>query len=514
AATENGPSAFDAVFGDASAFGEGPKDNESTSNIVAGTVADTTAKHPPAPIAEPSAHGLADDEDPFGMDDKEEEGAKENPKEEEKSKVPVEEDKPTPRASVDEAKSTPKAAESKDKEDPAIAAAASQFPPLSTQNSPSNNDLPPLTELEPQDDDSDSDDEPLDKTAKRLTLKQGDVGTAPLGAAGPGPVPNAGGSGTGTGVGDNAFAPPAAPAPSGPSVFDNAFGISSAPAPAPAPAPAAAPAPALTGASAFDEAFKPISSNQEDTKTSGFSFQNSFDDNFEFPSAISKGKDTNTTSTPTAPGAFSFDDAFGASSVTSNGTGTASKGVSFDEAFGIPPKSDTGSAKPSFDAFGSSSFTAPAPTKSSMPAPEPVPVPTPVHAPATASTMSRPSPPTSPTSVSARSSSARASSPRNSKRSESPRPQARTQLSPPPEPTQRHSKFGIHLPFGRSKTTKDKNKGKKGKEQIPDMPAPPVGVPSGAGSGTPAVEDDVEAVKTLCGMGFTRSQAVNALETH
>jgi epidermal growth factor receptor substrate 15 len=46
------------------------------------------------------------------------------------------------------------------------------------------------------------------------------------------------------------------------------------------------------------------------------------------------------------------------------------------------------------------------------------------------------------------------------------------------------------------------------------MPAPPVGVPSGAGSGTPAVEDDVEAVKTLCGMGFTRSQAVNALETH
>ncbi len=31
---------------------------------------------------------------------------------------------------------------------------------------------------------------------------------------------------------------------------------------------------------------------------------------------------------------------------------------------------------------------------------------------------------------------------------------------------------------------------------------------------TPAVEDDVEAVKTLCGMGFSRTQAVAALEEH
>ena len=31
---------------------------------------------------------------------------------------------------------------------------------------------------------------------------------------------------------------------------------------------------------------------------------------------------------------------------------------------------------------------------------------------------------------------------------------------------------------------------------------------------TPAVEDDVEAVKTLCGMGFSRTQAVTALEEH
>ncbi len=31
---------------------------------------------------------------------------------------------------------------------------------------------------------------------------------------------------------------------------------------------------------------------------------------------------------------------------------------------------------------------------------------------------------------------------------------------------------------------------------------------------TPAVEDDVEPVKQLCGMGFSRSQAVTALEKH
>lgn len=31
---------------------------------------------------------------------------------------------------------------------------------------------------------------------------------------------------------------------------------------------------------------------------------------------------------------------------------------------------------------------------------------------------------------------------------------------------------------------------------------------------TPAVDDDIEAVKQLCGMGFSRTQAVTALEMH
>lgn len=33
-------------------------------------------------------------------------------------------------------------------------------------------------------------------------------------------------------------------------------------------------------------------------------------------------------------------------------------------------------------------------------------------------------------------------------------------------------------------------------------------------SATPAAEDDIDAVKTLCSMGFSRTQAVTALEQH
>lgn len=40
----------------------------------------------------------------------------------------------------------------------------------------------------------------------------------------------------------------------------------------------------------------------------------------------------------------------------------------------------------------------------------------------------------------------------------------------------------------------------------------PVEEPTGVT--TPAVEDDVDSVKQLCGMGFSRTQAVTALEKH
>ena len=47
------------------------------------------------------------------------------------------------------------------------------------------------------------------------------------------------------------------------------------------------------------------------------------------------------------------------------------------------------------------------------------------------------------------------------------------------------------------------------------MPPPPnlATVPEPP-NGTPSVEDDVQPVKQLCSMGFSRSQAVEALEKH
>ncbi|KAK1229083.1 hypothetical protein PQX77_007899 [Marasmius sp. AFHP31] len=80
----------------------------------------------------------------------------------------------------------------------------------------------------------------------------------------------------------------------------------------------------------------------------------------------------------------------------------------------------------------------------------------------------------------------------------------------PPEktPPTRHSKLSIRLPFGRKKKDKD---------------APPVPQPSSMLTppqeepdtrGTPAAEDDADAVKQLTAMGFSRSQAVEALERY
>ncbi|QRV89588.1 calcium binding protein [Ceratobasidium sp. AG-Ba] len=179
-------SAFDAAFGETPipAGAETP---------FSGFEAKPIDNHPPVPVPEPNAHGLADDEDPFGM------GADET------LEVP------------DKGKAKEVIEEPKKEEDPEVAAAASQFPALSLQNSPvpasgkpSNDELPPLTEPGTVDEsttDEDSDDEPLDKKAKRLTAQ-------------------------------NAAAPTA-------SAFDDAFGLSTNTATVPA-----------TGANAFDEAMK------------------------------------------------------------------------------------------------------------------------------------------------------------------------------------------------------------------------------------------------------------------
>jgi epidermal growth factor receptor substrate 15 len=77
---------------------------------------------------------------------------------------------------------------------------------------------------------------------------------------------------------------------------------------------------------------------------------------------------------------------------------------------------------------------------------------------------------------------------------------------PPPPP--RHSKLSIRLPFGRRKK----------QESVPPVPAPRSAPPlprvDEPGVVTPAVEDDVDSVKQITGMGFSRHQAVAALEAH
>jgi len=70
----------------------------------------------------------------------------------------------------------------------------------------------------------------------------------------------------------------------------------------------------------------------------------------------------------------------------------------------------------------------------------------------------------------------------------------------------RHSKLSIRLPFGKKKKTQD------------SLPPPsqylaPIDDES-VRRASPAVDDDVEPVKQLCGMGFSRTQAVAALEAN
>lgn len=62
----------------------------------------------------------------------------------------------------------------------------------------------------------------------------------------------------------------------------------------------------------------------------------------------------------------------------------------------------------------------------------------------------------------------------------------------------------IRLPFGRKK---------KSGTDAPPMP-PPLAQTSVIEDPTPAAEDDIEAVKQLCQMGFSRGQAVTALEKY
>lgn len=68
--------------------------------------------------------------------------------------------------------------------------------------------------------------------------------------------------------------------------------------------------------------------------------------------------------------------------------------------------------------------------------------------------------------------------------------------------------FQLRLPFGKRKK----------QDTAPPLPTPQSGTylprVEEPGVVTPAVEDDVESVKQLAAMGFSRNQAIAALEAH
>ncbi|KAF8184982.1 hypothetical protein K438DRAFT_1766106 [Mycena galopus ATCC 62051] len=357
--------------------------------------------------------------------------------------------------------------------------------------------------------------------------------------------------------------------------FDDVFGMSD-PTPAPAAAPTAEPttdafgmplmsndspfgtpgngftsaAPAVAGVNAFDEALGKIPPGPS-AAPQFTAFDAAFDDNFDFGTASASAAAAPETAFPPAPTEFSpapgsafpmsptgavnghvppsattneFDSIFAApaeatpaaeppkpmngngsnipnfgaptSQPSQNGSAGNRASTSFDEAFG---GFGTGSNIKGLAASLDSPTTTTAPSGPSSQPSQAFP------------------------SVSPASSPKSAAPPRVPERSVSPPP--RHKSPPPPKgnkprsstssskeekikesPPTRSSKLSIRLPFGRKKN--------KAAEPLPSGPShlltPPREEPER--TGTPAVDDDVEAVKQLAAMGFSRTQAVDALE--
>ncbi|KAH9925263.1 uncharacterized protein B0H18DRAFT_1009330 [Fomitopsis serialis] len=308
--------------------------------------------------------------------------------------------------------------------------------------------------------------------------------------------------------------------------------------------------PGTPGVNDFDEAMGKLgastSSNGGPSQFSEFSFDSAFDDNFDFAAASAA------TSQPAAPNGnghaapaaapadnafdnvfmsqpssafppvgappaqapaitgspfrqpatqetrpFSFDDAFSAGPsalpAQSGSNGSVVNAISFDDAFG--GQSSALALDTSFGTTTSEASAAPSQVKGPTPFP-------------TASPPQSPTGPTSPGFGRRRST----SPPRHLSpppRHSSPKPNARPSTAGSEKekaPNTRHSKLSIRLPFGRKKKTAP--------HEIPPLPSSSLATQQVLEEPTPAVEDDIDAVKQLCGMGFSRTQAVMALENH
>lgn len=274
--------------------------------------------------------------------------------------------------------------------------------------------------------------------------------------------------------------------------------------------------PTVAGVSAFDEAMGIIPSTAP-SSTQNFSFDSAFDDNFDFASATQFPQVPEVPAT--VPGENKnnhFDNVFTTSlrnqaPASPSHNKPALEGLVPDD---LLPKAEP--AKPTFDeaflGFDSgptlnlnTSFSSPArqvatenpsPTQAAFPASSPPVSPKFNSSPQTGHVLSTP----------------RAKSPPPRVSSPKPRPSTSSSKDIPDklkEPPTRHSKLNIRLPFGKKKKQQPQ-------EPFPTPSAqlltPPQEEPYRIV--TPASDDDVEAVKQLTGMGFSRTQAVNALESH
>ncbi|KAL0578244.1 hypothetical protein V5O48_003739 [Marasmius crinis-equi] len=299
--------------------------------------------------------------------------------------------------------------------------------------------------------------------------------------------------------------------------------------------------PTEAGVNAFDEAMGKISPNPAaSSNTPNFSFDTAFDDNFDFGAAGGTSFPPPTANGHATSGGDGFDSLFAsqpaaspapAASIPSAAPAAAASPVPASAPAPAPaPTSSTmttntqSSTGPSFDevfsGFGSAPSlaldgTASGPQSSATSSPvQPAAVqeakqafPPSAGASPRLSTGSGDQRSISPT--------ARAKSPvpRTSSPKPYPRPSTASSIGggldkPEKTPPTRHSKLSIRLPFGRKKKDKD---------------APPVPPPASLLTppqeepdrrATPASDDDVEAVKQLTAMGFSRSQAVDALERY
>ncbi|KAL1730302.1 hypothetical protein EV714DRAFT_211293 [Schizophyllum commune] len=337
---------------------------------------------------------------------------------------------------------------------------------------------------------------------------------------------------------------------------DNLFGNS---------APPSAISQDTSGVSAFDEAMGKVSTSGS-SPAPQFSFESAFDDNFDFASA--KATDNNPFPTPTPPAAqpSAFpavgSDTFPAVGSPAPAADAPKTSNDFDAIFGAgeastvvtprPPKASALRPASSFMPDGGSpsdgspqrpitSFfpsTSPQATNGTSEAPKSQPsfdeafggfdsgpsLKLDDHAgepPARGSAETTNSPKTFPTEpaspkgseMSTRGRSATSPPPRvGSPRSATGRPSTSSSSKDghdgKSQPPTRHSKLSIRLPFGKKK------KHTAPPEPMPAAPShlsPAVEEPRNV---TPGSEDDVEPVKQLTSMGFSRSQAVAALEAH